>query len=292
MLSGTLISKNIRRKKVGNTEFYIVYVLVKYNFYHVKMSLSKMSCYPYEVVVSNWMFSNDKMYSNFNKMRGYVMGLVTEEKNNKIADLLTNPDIKPEFITGEKALKFDSYGYLLGAKEKKKLNPSQIKVLDQSLNAKDFSLIVGMPGTGKTHTTCLLLKICIELKKRILVTSYTHQAIDNIIEKFVSLFPKDKHFLARMSATKSASNQLDINDIIFDNKQFKNFTDIDNYLEKKRIMFTTCLATRMPILKARPFDFVVIDEASLTVEPIMVSSLFFSEKFVMIGDYDQLSPIV
>lgn len=256
------------------------------------MTFSGMTSYPYDVVVSKWIFNNDRVYSNFSKMRGYVMGLITQEKNTKIADLLILPDKKPEFETGEKALKFDSYGYLLGAKLKNSLNKSQIQVLDQTLNAKDYSLIVGMPGTGKTFTTCLLLKILIERKKRVLVTSYTHQSIDNIIEKFLKLFPKDKHHLARMSSSKSASSQMDINDLIFDNKQFKNFTDIDNYLDQRRVMFTTCLSTRMPILNARAFDFVIVDEASLTVEPIMLGSLFFSEKFVMIGDYFQLSPIV
>ena len=42
----------------------------------------------------------------------------------------------------------------------------------------------------------------------------------------------------------------------------------------------------------KQFDYVVIDEASQTVEPIMIESLKFAKKFVMIGDYLQLSPII
>lgn len=35
-----------------------------------------------------------------------------------------------------------------------------------------------------------------------------------------------------------------------------------------------------------------MDEASQTTEPIMIGSLFFADKFVLIGDHYQLSPII
>ena len=40
------------------------------------------------------------------------------------------------------------------------------------------------------------------------------------------------------------------------------------------------------------FDFCVLNEASLVVEPLAIGPLLFAKKFVMFGDYYQLNPMV
>ena len=160
------------------------------------------------------------------------------------------------------------------------------------MNAKDYSLILGMPGTGKTFTTCMLLKILLEQGKRVLITSYTHLGLDNIILKFLEIFADDKKSVARMVASSSNASNAKISSITYDNKKQRSFDEITKYLDSKPIMFTTSLSTGNPILKSRKFDYVIVDEASQTVEPIMLASLFFADKFVLIGDYFQLSPII
>ncbi|KAH8829949.1 Dna2-domain-containing protein [Flagelloscypha sp. PMI_526] len=52
------------------------------------------------------------------------------------------------------------------------------------LSAEDYSLILGMPGTGKTTIIATLIRCLIKLGKTVLLTSYTHSAVDNVLLKF------------------------------------------------------------------------------------------------------------
>jgi DNA replication ATP-dependent helicase Dna2 len=42
-----------------------------------------------------------------------------------------------------------------------------------------------MPGTGKTFTISQIVKELISRKKSVLLTSYTHSAVDNILLKLI-----------------------------------------------------------------------------------------------------------
>ena len=63
------------------------------------------------------------------------------------------------------------------------LNEDQRKALDRCLSAQDYVMILGMPGTGKTTAIACLAKVLVILGKSVLITSYTHTAVDNILLK-------------------------------------------------------------------------------------------------------------
>ena len=65
--------------------------------------------------------------------------------------------------------------------------------------AKDYALIVGLPGTGKTSTIAFLVLTLARLGKSVLLTAHTHTAVDNIL---IKLQQYDSKFvrLGRMSA--------------------------------------------------------------------------------------------
>lgn len=63
------------------------------------------------------------------------------------------------------------------------LNQDQLRAVDKVLEAKDYALILGMPGTGKTTTIAEILKALVANGKTVLLTSYTHSAVDNILLK-------------------------------------------------------------------------------------------------------------
>ena len=44
-----------------------------------------------------------------------------------------------------------------------------------------------MPGTGKTTTIAYIIKLLVEKNKTILLTSYTHNAVDNMLLKLKDL---------------------------------------------------------------------------------------------------------
>ena len=51
--------------------------------------------------------------------------------------------------------------------------------------AKDYLLIKGYPGTGKTTTIATLIAILINMDKKVLFTSFTNSAVDNLLLKII-----------------------------------------------------------------------------------------------------------
>ena len=60
-------------------------------------------------------------------------------------------------------------------------------ILLQVLAARDYTLIHGMPGTGKTTTIASLVGTLVSQGKTVLLTSYTHSAVDSILLKLVQV---------------------------------------------------------------------------------------------------------
>lgn len=52
--------------------------------------------------------------------------------------------------------------------------------------AEDYTLILGLPGTGKTSTIAVAVMQLLALGKSVLVTSYTNSALDNILLKLAA----------------------------------------------------------------------------------------------------------
>lgn len=57
--------------------------------------------------------------------------------------------------------------------------------------AKDYLLIKGYPGTGKTTTIAALIAILTKLEKRVLFCCFTNSAVDNLLLKVSSSYPVD-----------------------------------------------------------------------------------------------------
>lgn len=63
------------------------------------------------------------------------------------------------------------------------LNVNQLQAVEHVLKADDYALILGMPGTGKTTTIAEVIRTLVEMGKTVLLTSYTHSAVDTILLK-------------------------------------------------------------------------------------------------------------
>jgi DNA replication ATP-dependent helicase Dna2 len=63
------------------------------------------------------------------------------------------------------------------------LNPSQLDAMHKVLSAEDYALILGMPGTGKTTVIAALIRELVSRGKTVLLSSYTHSAVDTILMK-------------------------------------------------------------------------------------------------------------
>ena len=63
------------------------------------------------------------------------------------------------------------------------LNEEQRGAVEHILGARDYALVVGLPGAGKSATLAATVKALVDMGKSVLVTSHTHNAVDNILAR-------------------------------------------------------------------------------------------------------------
>lgn len=66
------------------------------------------------------------------------------------------------------------------------LNADQRAAVTRVLTARDYALILGMPGTGKSTTIVDIVRALVGRGKTVLLTSYTHSAVDTIVSKLAA----------------------------------------------------------------------------------------------------------
>ncbi|XP_066536208.1 DNA replication ATP-dependent helicase/nuclease DNA2 [Hoplias malabaricus] len=171
----------------------------------------------------------------------------------------------------------------------KGLNKPQKQAMKKVLLSKDYTLIVGMPGTGKTTTICTLVRILHACGFSVLLTSYTHSAVDNILLKlkkfrigFLRLGRAQKVHRDILPFTEEHSRASGIHTL----------EQLENLYSKELVVATTCMGVKHPIFSRRRFDFCIVDEASQISQPVCLGPLFYAQRFVLVGDHQQLPPIV
>ncbi|KAK4057444.1 DNA replication endonuclease-helicase Dna2 [Microbotryomycetes sp. JL221] len=169
-----------------------------------------------------------------------------------------------------------------------RLNVDQQAAVEKVLSAKDYALILGMPGTGKTTSIAEIVKALANAGKSILLTAYTHSAVDNVLLKLVEmpqlsilrLGNRDKIMQRLHGLTLDPSNPPET------------LTEVDNALMMPQIVATTCSGINEPIFTKRRFDVCIVDEASQVTLPACLGPLRFANTFVLVGDHNQLPPLV
>ena len=63
------------------------------------------------------------------------------------------------------------------------LNAHQMLAVEKVLSSREYTLILGMPGTGKTTVVAHLIRMLVEMGKTVLLSAYTHSAVDTILAK-------------------------------------------------------------------------------------------------------------
>ncbi|KAF4018865.1 hypothetical protein G4228_010953 [Cervus hanglu yarkandensis] len=172
----------------------------------------------------------------------------------------------------------------------KGLNKPQRQAMKKVLLSKDYTLIVGMPGTGKTTTICTLVRILYACGFSVLLTSYTHSAVDNILLKLA----KFKIGFLRLGQIQKVHPGIQkfTEEEICRSKSIKSLALLEELYNSQLIVATTCMGINHPIFSRKTFDFCIVDEASQISQPICLGPLFFSRKFVLVGDHQQLPPLV
>ncbi|EEA20373.1 DNA replication helicase Dna2, putative [Talaromyces marneffei ATCC 18224] len=167
------------------------------------------------------------------------------------------------------------------------LNIDQKQAIDKVMSAKDYALILGMPGTGKTTTIAHIIRALVSQGKSVLLTSYTHTAVDNILLKIkndnirtlrlgavAKVHPEVQQFVDLAAIPKNTIEELQ-----------------ESYQESK-VVATTCLGINHPIFNERIFDYCIVDEASQITLPVCLGPVRMAKTFILVGDHYQLPPLV
>ncbi|XP_051883395.1 DNA replication ATP-dependent helicase/nuclease DNA2 [Pristis pectinata] len=170
------------------------------------------------------------------------------------------------------------------------LNKPQKQAMKRVLLSKDYTLIVGMPGTGKTTTICTLVRILYACGFSVLLTSYTHSAVDNILLKLVR-FKVGFLRLGQKQKIHSDIQKLTDEDIC-KRKSIRSLTELEGLYKSELVVATTCMGMKHPLFGQRRFDFCIVDEASQINQLICLGPLFAADRFVLVGDHQQLPPVI
>ncbi|KAL4585843.1 hypothetical protein LXL04_010469 [Taraxacum kok-saghyz] len=170
--------------------------------------------------------------------------------------------------------------------KEKTLNDDQRKAILKILTAKDYTLILGMPGTGKTSTMVHAVKALLMRNATILLTSYTNSAVDNLLIKLKS---QGIDFI-RIGREEAVHE--DIRGHCINGFDMKSTKDIKVRLDEAKVVGVTCLGITSPLLCDKKFDVCIMDEAGQITLPVSLGPLMFASKFVLVGDHYQLPPLV
>ena len=166
------------------------------------------------------------------------------------------------------------------------LNVDQRNAIEKVMSAKDYALVLGMPGTGKTTTIAHIIRALTAQGKSVLLTSYTHTAVDNILLKIRN----DNIGILRLGAVAKVHPEV---------QAFADLAGIPKRTARElersysqQVVATTCLGINHPIFNQRIFDYCIVDEASQITLPVCIGPIRMARTFVLVGDHYQLPPLV
>lgn len=165
------------------------------------------------------------------------------------------------------------------------------EVVERALAAPDWFLLCGPPGTGKTKKVLRTLAERLHAdRQNVLLAAYTNRAVDEICEQLVDAGLSFIRLGSRLSTEEAYRPYL------LDAKlaACRNRVEVRRVLQACPIYVGTVssLLGKPELFQFKPFDVLVVDEASQILEAPMLALLGRVPKWILIGDHKQLPAVV
>lgn len=216
----------------------------------------------------------------FLDLSNYVIGALAEAGDKRVGRERILPllmgQLQPEINPSRYECGLDM-GEALG------LNWSQCEALSSGYATDLAHLVQGPPGTGKTRVLATLAHALAREGERVLVTAFTHRAINNVLNALDEQSPE-------MSVVK-IGHPVRADDLLVPN--YEQFSDSPLADESEGyVVGATPFATRTSRLSGVEFDTVIFDEASQITLPLAVMGMLAGDKYIFFGDQMQLPPVL
>ena len=164
-------------------------------------------------------------------------------------------------------------------------NAEQNRAVNLAVTAEDCALIHGPPGTGKTYTIARLIRALVDRGDRVLLAAFTNRAVDNALEALREQGFED----VQRVGTKTGIRE-DMLDLRLEQRGEPN--ERAGALRNAPVVAATTASCGSRIMREQSFDVAVVDEASQLTEPTTMAALNRADQFVLVGDHQQLPPVV
>lgn len=168
------------------------------------------------------------------------------------------------------------------------LNKVQQAAALRALTTNTYLLIKGLPGTGKTQTLVAIVRLLHLLERSVLITAQTHSAVDNLL---LRLLPYDLPLLRLGNSARIHPQLQEISEARL-TVNCKTVEQLSEALQKPSIVGVTCLGAGHALFQHRKFDYCIVDEATQVLQPTVLRSLSHCSKFILVGDPEQLPPLL
>lgn len=205
------------------------------------------------------------------------------------------------------------------------LNDNQREAFLKAIDGSPVTVIKGPPGTGKTYVINAIVQyVTKELGEKVVVSSQTHVAIDNVLDQLMS--ESDCIIPNRITNRKNKYSSEEIDRTLYQTwgKNFLRFSsqlaadhpchkaieeDVLRFQGDQRIAYsernslsdfsvigatttTTAIAGRKGLEVLKGYDWLIIDEVSKCPITEVLRYLPYVSKIILVGDDFQLSPLL
>ena len=179
------------------------------------------------------------------------------------------------------------------------------------------SITYSPPLSRKTSTIAFIARLLAARGNRVLITSYTHAAVDNLLIKLMNagvgrttdvnigkdlirIGPKSScHVDLHEYLVHTIASNLDYSigcgslQCFNDNYVKPSVQSLSNVISSAKIVGVSALTIpKTPLLSGQHFDYVICDEAGQISQPAIIGALMAADSFVLVGDHEQLPPLV